>query len=172
MSGDNATKRWHAGTAGVFRGSKAMSYEGGLREPFIIYWKGHTAKGLTLTNPISCLDILPTFTAWAGATLPQGRTLDGQDIGPLLTGKADRKTYQHRPIYIVNHGEVEAVRFGNWKYRETRSSQSNPGDHGVVKELFNLGYDPGERTNVIDDFPGQAREGKTLFDAFDGKKPN
>lgn len=172
MSGDNATKRWHAGAAGVFRGSKAMSYEGGLREPFIIYWKGHTPKNLTLTNPISCLDILPTFTAWAGASLPRDRTLDGQDIGPLLTGKADRKTWQHRPIYIVNHGEVEAVRFDNWKYRETRSSQSNPGAGGVVKELFNLGYDPGERTNVIDDFPDQAREGKTLFDAFDGKKPN
>lgn len=172
MSGDSATKRWHAGTAGVFRGSKAMSYEGGVREPFILYWKGHTPQNITLTNPISCLDILPTFTAWAGASLPMGRTLDGQNIAPLLTGQADRKTYQHRPIYIVNHGEVEAVRFGNWKYREIRSSQSNLGGGSVVKELFNLGYDPGERTNVIDEFPLQAREGKTLFDAFDGKKPN
>ncbi|HEY4335496.1 MAG TPA: sulfatase-like hydrolase/transferase, partial [Puia sp.] len=27
MSGDGATRRWHAGTAGVFRGSKGMSYE-------------------------------------------------------------------------------------------------------------------------------------------------
>lgn len=172
MSGDSATKRWHAGTAGVFRGSKAMSYEGGIREPFIIYWKGHTPNNLTLTNPISCLDILPTFTAWAQTSLPAGRTLDGQNIGPLLTGQADRKTYQHRPIYIVNHGEVEAVRFGNWKYREIRSSQSNLGGDSIVKELFNLGFDPGERTNVIDEFPGKAREGKALFDAFDGKKPN
>ncbi len=172
MSGDSATKRWHAGTAGVFRGSKAMSYEGGIREPFIIYWKGHTPNNLTLTNPISCLDILPTFTAWAQTSLPAGRTLDGQNIGPLLTGQADRKTYQHRPIYIVNHGEVEAVRFGNWKYREIRSSQSNLAGDSVVKELFNLGFDPGERTNVIDEFPGKAREGKALFDAFDGKKPN
>jgi arylsulfatase A-like enzyme len=172
MSGDSATKRWHAGTAGVFRGSKAMSYEGGIREPFILYWKGHTVKGLTLTNPISCLDILPTFAAWAHTPLPPGRTLDGQNIASLLTGHADRKTYQHRPIYIVNHGEVEAVRFGNWKYRETRSSQSNFFGAGVVKELFNLGYDPGERTNVIDEFPEQAKEGKALFDAFDGKKTN
>jgi len=172
MSGDSATQRWHAGTAGVFRGSKAMSYEGGIREPFIIYWKGHTAKGLALTNPISCLDILPTFATWAQTPLPSGRTLDGQDIAPLLTGRADRKTYQHRPIYVVNHGEVEAVRFGNWKYREIRSSQSNLAGAGTVKELFNLGYDPGERTNVIDKFPQQAKEGKTLFDAFDGKKTN
>lgn len=170
MEGDGATKHWHAGTAGVFKGYKFTSYEGGIREPFIIYWKGHTQAGLTLTNPISCLDMLPTFAAWAGAT-PPNRTLDGQDIAPLLTGKADRKSYQHRPIYIVNHGNCEAVRFGSWKYREVLSSQKADGKDSVIKELFNLGYDPSERTNVIGEFPDQAKEGKALFDAFDGKRP-
>ncbi|MBN8855233.1 MAG: sulfatase [Sphingobacteriales bacterium 50-39] len=168
MSGDSATKHWHAGTAGVFRGSKAMSYEGGIREPFIIYWKGHVLKGVSLTNPISNVDILPTFASWAHASLPAGRTLDGQNIADLLTGRADRRHYTHRPIYIVNHGNVEAVRFGNWKYREALI----PGKDSVTRELFNLGYDPSERTNVIDEFPEQAKEGKALFDAFDGKKTN
>lgn len=175
MMGDSATKRWHAGTAGVFRGSKFTSYEGGVREPFIIYWKGHTAADLPLTNPISNLDILPTFAAWANAPLPAGRTLDGQDISGLLTGAADRKTFRHRPIYIVNHGEAEAVRYENWKYREVHAPSAHPvsGNQGsVLKELFNLGYDPSERTNVIDEFPEKAREMKTLFDAFDGKKVN
>jgi arylsulfatase A len=175
MYGDGATKRWHAGTAGVFRGSKGESYEGGVREPFIIYWKGHTAAGLSLTNPISNLDVLPTFAQWAGAALPAGRTLDGQNIADLLTGKADRKTYPHRPIYIVNHGEVEAVRFGNWKYREAAAPSTDPvsGNTGpILRELFNLGYDPSERTNVIGEFPEKAKEGKALFDAFDGKKTN
>ncbi len=156
MTGDSTTKRWHAGTAGVFRGSKGMSYEGGVREPFIIYWKGHTAAGLSLTNPISNLDILPTFARWAHAPLPAGRTLDGQDISGLLTGAADRKTFQHRPIYIVNHGEAEAVRYENWKYREAPAPSADPvsGNQGpVLKELFNLSYDPSERTNVIDEFP-------------------
>jgi arylsulfatase A len=175
MSGDGATKRWHAGTAGVFRGSKGMSYEGGVREPFIIYWKGHTAAGLSLTNPISNLDILPTFSEWAHAALPAGRTLDGQNIAGLLTGKADRKTFHHRPIYIVNHGVAEAVRYENWKYREASAPSQDPvsGNQGpVTKELFNLSYDPSERTNVIDEFPEKAKELKALFDAFDGKKVN
>lgn len=78
----------------------------------------------------------------------------------------------HLSLIVLQRFAYDPVRFDNWKYRETRSSQSNPGAGGVIKELFNLGYDPGERTNVIDDFPDQAREGKTLFDAFDGKKPN
>lgn len=174
-SGDGATKRWHAGTAGMFRGSKGESYEGGVREPFIIYWKGHTTAGLALTNPISNLDILPTFAQWSGAALPKGRTLDGQTIADLLTGNADRKNYPHRPIYIVNHGEVEAVRFGNWKYREAAAPSADPvsGNTGpIVRELFNLGYDPSERTNVINEFPEKAKEGKALFDAFDAKKTN
>jgi arylsulfatase A len=174
-SGDSVTKRWHAGTAGMFRGSKGESYEGGVREPFIIYWKGHTAAGLSLTNPISNLDVLPTFAQWAGAALPAGRTLDGQNIADLLTGKTDRKNYPHRPIYIVNHGEVEAVRFGNWKYREAAAPSADPvsGNMGpILRELFNLGYDPSERTNVISEFPEKAKEGKALFDAFDGKKTN
>jgi arylsulfatase A-like enzyme len=174
-SGDGATKRWHAGTAGMFRGSKGESYEGGVREPFIIYWKGHTAAGLALTNPISNLDILPTLAQWTGAALPAGRTLDGQNIADLLTGDADRKNYPHRPIYIVNHGEVEAVRFGNWKYREAAAPSADPvsGNTGpILRELFNLGYDPSERTNVINEFPEKAKEGKALFDAFDGKKTN
>jgi len=176
MSGDGATKRWHAGTAGVFRGSKGMSYEGGVREPFIIYWKGHTAAGLSLTNPISNLDILPTFSEWAHAALPAGRTLDGQNIAALLTGKANRKTFRHRPIYIVNHGVAEAVRYENWKYREAAAPSSQDpvtGNQGpILKELFNLSYDPSERTNVIKEFPEKAKELKALFDAFDGKKVN
>lgn len=174
MTGDGATKRWHAGTAGVFRGSKGESYEGGVREPFIIYWKGHTAAGLSLTNPVSNLDILPTFAKWAHAPLPK-RTLDGQDIATLLEGRADRKTYRHRPIYIVNHGVAEAVRYENWKYREAPAPSADPvfGNQGpVLKELYNLSYDPSERTNVIDEFPEKAKEMKALFDKFDGGKEN
>lgn len=174
MSGDSATKPWHAGTAGIFRGSKGQSYEGGIRVPFIFYWKNHVPAGLTLTNPISNLDILPALAGFARAPLPVGRTLDGQDIGPLLTGKADRKNYQHRPIYIMNSGRAEAVRDGNWKYREVPaginaiSAKPEP----ATRELFNLGYDPSERTNVINEFPEKARELKLLLDAWTGLKEN
>jgi arylsulfatase A-like enzyme len=174
MSGDSVTKRWHAGTAGVFRGSKGQSYEGGIREPFIVYWKNHTPSGLVLTNPVSNVDILPTLARWANAPLPEGRTLDGQDISDLLTGKANRKNYVHRPIYIVNNGKPEAVRAGDWKYREVpagiNSSSGKPQEG--VKELFNLSYDPGERTNVIDEFPEKAKELRSLFDAFTGYREN
>lgn len=174
MSQDGVTKRWHAGTAGIFRGSKGQSYEGGIREPFLFYWKGHVPAGLTLTNPISNLDILPTLAKWVNAPLPQGRTLDGQDIGDLLTGKASSKNYLHRPIYIVNNGKLEAVRDGSWKYREVPEGVNSisTNQQAAARELFNLSYDPGERTNVIEDYPEKAKALKALFDAFTGYKEN
>jgi arylsulfatase A len=168
MEGDSATKRWHAGTAGVFRGSKAMSYEGGVREPFIIYWKNHIPASI-LTNPISNVDILPTLAKWTDAPLPKGKILDGQDISSLLTGKTNAKSFEHRPIFIVNHGKPEAVRVGNWKYR--RVPAINDGGTGAnlpaAEELFNLGYDPSERTNVLKEFPEKAKELKKIFESFD-----
>jgi arylsulfatase A-like enzyme len=174
MSQDSVTKRWHAGTAGVFKGSKGQSYEGGIREPFIFYWKDHIPAGLILTNPVSNLDILPTLARWANASLPQGRTLDGQDISDLLTGKANRKNYNHRPIYIVNDGKLEAVRQDGWKYREVSAGVNGISNksYDAAKELFNLNVDPGERTNVINDYPGKAKELKALFDAFTGYNEN
>ncbi|MFT3933590.1 MAG: sulfatase-like hydrolase/transferase [Chitinophagaceae bacterium] len=174
MSGDGVTKRWHAGTAGVFRGSKGMSYEGGIREPFIFYWKNHIPANLTLTNAISNLDVLPTLAKFTGAPLPAGRTLDGQDISGLLTGKDNRKNYVHRPIYVVNNGKPEAVRDGNWKYREVPGGVNGitGKQEGAIKELFNLGYDPSERTNVIDAYPEKAKELKALLDAYGGATEN
>jgi arylsulfatase A-like enzyme len=161
MSGDGITQRWHVGAAGVFRGSKGQTYEGGVREPFIVYWKGHLQSGI-LFNPVSNLDVLPTLAEWARAPLPENRTLDGQSIATLLTGETDRQNYAHRPIYLVNNGQVEAVRDGEWKYRQIN----------VTQELFNLNKDPGERVNVIDRYPEKANALKAQFDAFPGNKEN
>ncbi|MDR1723095.1 MAG: sulfatase-like hydrolase/transferase [Tannerella sp.] len=156
MSGDGHTERYHVGAAGIFRGSKGQTYEGGVRVPFIVYWKGRLQNGI-LFNPISNLDVLPTLAEWAGAAVPQNLALDGQSITTLLTGAADRKTYVHRPFYLMNNGKVEAVRDGQWKYREVATAKP---------ELFNVSHDPSERVNLIERFPDKAAEMKTLFDSY------
>lgn len=175
MSGDGATKHWDAGTAGVFRGSKGESYVGGVREPFIVYWKNHTPVGAIVTDMMSNLDVLPTLAKWANAPLPEGRTLDGQVISDVLLAKGAKHPV-HKEIYIVNSGTCEAVRRGNWKYRQVKSSGGN---HGISEkateakmELFNLAYDPSERTNVINDYPQIAKELKILFDKYPGLTEN
>jgi len=175
MSGDGATKPWDAGTAGVFRGSKGQSYEGGVREPFIVYWKGHTPVGASITSMVSNLDVLPTLAQWTNAPLPKGRVLDGQSISDVVLGKGGRHP-KHREIYYVNNGICEAVRQGDWKYREVKSANTNAGISSQAQEskieLFNLSYDPSERTNVIQEYPEKAKELKALFDKFPGKTEN
>ena len=175
MLGDNATKHWDAGTAGVFRGSKGLSYEGGVREPFIVYWKNHTQVGASITSMMSNLDVLPTLAKWTSAPLPKGRTLDGQSIADVLTGKAPKHPW-HRPIYYYNNSVCEAVRQGDWKYREVKANNNVGGVAGsplpAQTELFNLAYDPSERTNVIKEYPEIAQKLKVLFDQYPGMKEN
>lgn len=159
MEGDSVTKRAHAGSAGVFRGSKATTYEGGVREPFIVYWKNHT-KPSTLYAPVSSLDIMPTLAQWTGTSLPD-KEMDGESIADLLTGKTTAAT--HRPIYYVHNNIAQAVRNGSWKFREVTDNNN------TTTELFNLDWDPSERSNLIREYPDKAKELKTLLNAYPAK---
>ncbi|HTG55118.1 MAG TPA: sulfatase-like hydrolase/transferase, partial [Niabella sp.] len=86
MYDDGYTQPYHVGAAGIFRGWKALSYEGGHRVPFIVYWKGHTLNNEVLLKPVSNLDVLPTLAEWTKSKLP-ANTLDGQSISGFLTTK-------------------------------------------------------------------------------------
>jgi arylsulfatase A len=153
---DSVSTKYHTGSTGVFRGAKFETYEGGDRMPFIVYWKGHTLKGETLTSPFSVLDILPTLAEWTNTKLPD-RQLDGESVAKLLTQKDYQQ--QHKPIYYVN-GTPEVVKAGEWKLRRTKTGT----------ELFNLTQDPGERVNLAQKYPERTAELILLLDKYpDGK---
>ncbi len=51
-------------------------YEGGVRVPFIVQWKGgDLPEGTTYDRPVSSLDVLPTSLAVAGANPPAGNAV-------------------------------------------------------------------------------------------------
>ena len=135
---DGVSKRSDIGTTGIFRGSKATSYEGGHRVPFIIYWKGHTLANTVITNPISNIDILPTLAEWTNTPLP-ANVLDGQSIVSQLSIAGYNQP--HRPIYYYNK-VLEGVKEGNWKIRVSKSGNKK------LYELFNLQTDPSESVNL------------------------
>ena len=162
MLGDGRTKPWHVGSTGIFRGYKFLTYEGGHRVPFIYYWKGHVAKGQTITSPFSSLDILPSLATWLSIPLPTGRTLDGQEVTALLSGRG--KPAQHQPIYYV-HNTAQAVRDGDWKLRVTVEKDS------TLTELYNMIDDPGEHYNQAPAHPDIVERLNKLLAAFPGMKP-
>ncbi|GAB3421763.1 sulfatase [Niabella aquatica] len=158
MYEDGNTRPYHVGAAGIFRGWKALSYEGGHRVPFIVYWKGHTLSNEVLRKPLSNLDILPTIAEWSGSKLPKNE-LDGQSVSGFLTIKNYDKP--HRPIYYHNTS-LEGVRDGDWKLRVTKDSA------GTLNELYNLSWDPSERVNLFNnpDYSAQKKSLLELFAAF------
>jgi arylsulfatase A-like enzyme len=161
MLGDGYTKPWHVGTTGIFSGMKGNTYEGGHRVPFIFYWKGHSATGKTITDAFTSLDILPSIATWLKVPLP-ARTLDGQEVTALLTGKATH--INHQPIYYV-HNTAQAVREGNWKLRVTGTGETKK------TELFDMEADPGEHYNQAAAHPDLVEKLQKLLEAFPGMKP-
>lgn len=100
MFDNGFTKPYHIEAAGVLKGAKATSYEGGHRVPFIIYWKGHTLANEVLTIPFSNIDILPTLAEWTKTKLPD-RTMDGESVVELLSSKKTRSTINRFIIIIT-----------------------------------------------------------------------
>jgi arylsulfatase A-like enzyme len=153
----------HAGSAGPLREGKGGEWEGGVREPCIMRWPGRIKAGWVCREMAATMDILPTFAAAAGAALP-AKKIDGLDLGPLLTGKANLSPRRELLYY---YGTVfQAVRQGKWKLHVPHTYTSYEGlesgrdgfpgptvQRRTGYELYDLENDIGERDNVIERFP-------------------
>src|SRR5262249_44942739 len=123
--------------------------EGGMRVPGIARWPRHIPAGHVCSELATTLDLLPTFSKFAGAALPADRKLDGHDIGPLLCGEANAKS-PWEVFYYYFGDELHAVRRGPWKlvfphrYPSTTVSPAIVGRAGVTEKretplaLYNL----------------------------------
>jgi len=142
------------------RGSKRQTWEGGIRVPFIIQWKGRLAAGTTDARPIIQLDVLPTALAAAGVEVKPQWQLDGVNLLPFLTGKAAGQP--HAALYW-RLGETMAIRKGAWKLVKTSEGQLHVVDSAAVfdlsaAELYNLADDIGETRNLAAAHPEKVKE--------------
>lgn len=136
---DNGGARGTTAQNGPLRDYKHSVYEGGIRVPFLMRWRGRILPGQVSREPVISLDVLPTALAAAGVE-PPGRPLDGRDILPALEGKLDGPL--HDALYwnwMDRDSDVGwAVRQGRWKLLADKN--------GV--ELYDLETDVGERNNL------------------------
>ncbi|MFM8494737.1 MAG: sulfatase-like hydrolase/transferase [Planctomycetia bacterium] len=104
------------GSPGPLRGMKLWTTEAGSRVAGILRWPGHVPAGVVSDQPVSSLDLLPTFCALAGVMPPAGRQFDGCDIRPLFTSQPIARTTPLMWIYFnaLNDQRV-ALRWGDWK---------------------------------------------------------
>jgi arylsulfatase A len=151
------------GSAGLLRGAKGGTFEGGMREP-TIFWQPGAIKPAVVTDIGSTLDLLPTFCALAGAQAPADRVLDGYDLSAALFGKgrSPRQT-----MFYWRGSKLYAARSGAFKAHFI--TQSEYGGEPAVKHdpplLYNLDHDPSEKYNVAATHPEVVAEIRRLAEA-------
>lgn len=146
------------------RAGKGSYFEGGIRVPMIAVWPGVVEAGSFSDEPVSQIDLYPTFLEAAGIKRPEHKVLDGQSLMPLFLGEdlSGRALFWHFPIYLQaysdnnpdTHDRYFRTRPGSvilqypWKLHEYF-------EDGRL-ELYNLELDIREETNLIEHFPGKA----------------
>lgn len=143
---DNGGPTGNGSQNGPLNATKGTVYEGGVRVPFFLQWKGHVPEGVTYDKPVISLDILPTAAAAAAATLPGDRPIDGVNLLPFITGR--NAAHPHEYLYW-RFGEQSAVRSNDWKRVRPKTGQ---------EQLFKLSNDLSEKNDVLAEHPEVADE--------------
>jgi arylsulfatase A len=144
------TRKTHVTKNAPLRAGKGHLYEGGIRIPYMLRWKGRVKPGISNT-PVCSIDVFATALAAAG--VKAASDIDGVSLLPHVTagrGLQRDELYWHYPHYS-NQGGVPAgaIREGDWKLIEFY-------EDGRL-ELYNLRHDLSERTNLVRREPARAR---------------
>lgn len=148
------------GRTGPLRGAKGTTWEGGMRVPGIVRWPGHVPEGSNTEGIVSIMDVMPTFTAIAGASdkVPTDKIIDGVNQMPLWLGKEAPR----EELHYYHNGELQAIRKGGWKLRlpalKERIKWANADRGSEEIELYNLAEDIGESKNLAKEMPEKVEE--------------
>lgn len=129
------------------RGGKGRQWEGGIRQPYYIYWPGVTSGGVTDVRATG-MDFYPTLLEIAGLPLRPDQHVDGVSLVPVLKGGTlpERPLFWHYPHYGNQGGEPSAILLdGEWKLIHYFEDDRN--------ELYNILEDVGEINDVAKDHP-------------------
>jgi arylsulfatase A len=136
----------NGGSAGLLRGGKGSTWEGGMREPCLAWWPGKIAAGSVTYGLSSTLDLFPTCLGLAGLKLPEDRIIDGVNMLPMLlgTGESERKV-----MFFYRGTRLMAVRKGPWKaHFITQAGYGEAAKKHDPPLLFHLEHDPSEKYDV------------------------
>jgi arylsulfatase len=161
VSSDNGPhmETWPDSAFTPFRCAKGSTWEGGVRVPGLLSWKGmiepRVSDGIFDFN-----DVMPTFLGLAGegARLPEDRYIDGIDQSSFLlspNGHSNRKFH-----YYWLTQTFTALRCGEYKMVLGGTSDDDAGNAGsggftgvleryAYAKLYNLYLDPKEQHNYM-----------------------
>jgi arylsulfatase A-like enzyme len=123
------------------RGRKSDLFEGGIRVPFAMQWKGTIPAGMTYEKNVSSLDIMATIVAQNKISIDKKRTLDGVNLIPFLNGENDSEPHDYLFWRKIKYNAM-AVMTGDQKLVKNKRND--------FKEMFNLSSDLSETYNLIE----------------------
>jgi len=154
---DNGGAHNNASDNGVLNKGKGSLFEGGVRVPFAMQWKGTIPAGQVYSHPVISLDIMGTITALADVEISKERPLDGVNLIPHLTGKNDAPPHDQL-FWRKFDQDAISIRKGNLKL-VSDSQRSKKG-----YKLFDLSNDIGEKKDRFSTNPETAEQ---LIEACD-----
>ncbi len=172
FSSDNGVEKFSFPDGGVapFKGEKGQTWEGGFRVPHVLRWPGVIEPGSVHNGIMHHMDWAPTLLAAAGdpdikeklkkGHKADGKTfkvhLDGYNMLPFFMGEAEVNP-RHEILYFTDNGNLNAVRYDDWKLHFAISDRWVGGGQPKVltfPQVCNLRIDPFERHIDSDDSPG------------------
>ncbi|WP_167605744.1 sulfatase-like hydrolase/transferase [Maribellus sediminis] len=143
LSDNGGPENHNASDNGILRGQKGDLFEGGIRVPFAMKWRGTIPAGEVYENPIISLDIFATIIAQSGKKIPLKNEIDGVDLIPYLKG--ENNSQPHDQLFWRKFDAQDyAVRQGDDKLLIKADSKNM---------LFNLTDDISEENNLEEQRP-------------------
>lgn len=138
---------------GGLRDGKGALYEGGIRVPCIVRWKGKIKPGTSSDRITGFEDWMPTLIELAGDGAPISQKSDGISFADTLFGKEQPERpflYREFPAY----GGQQSVRVGEWKAIRRDMLPEKKKITPVLKtQLYNLKKDLAETSDVAAEHP-------------------
>lgn len=153
-------------SAAPLRGLKRDIYEGGHHVPFLVCWPGVTKPGSVSDALVSQVDLMATFAALLGITIPDGQAIDSVNFLEYLEGQG--KPPRTHMVHNTSEGRY-AFRDGEWLLVDAKSGYARPApkswdakhgyppDDGEPVELYNLKDDIGQRNNLASEHPDRVQ---------------
>jgi len=137
----------HGGSAGPLREGKGSTWEGGMREPTIMWWPGTIPAGTTQIGMGSTLDLMATVASITGTKMPADRKMDSYDLSKAMKLEAESPRNE---MFYWRGTQLFAARVGD--YKAHFFTQSGYRDRGETRQgtplLYHLGHDPGEKFDI------------------------
>lgn len=155
---DNGGNESKGSSNGKLKKGKGTLYEGGIRVPFAVQWKGTIPEGKIYKNPIISLDIFATAIAQAKVT--SKNKINGENLIPYLIGEKK----------VVPHTELYWRMFDKKTFAIIQNKRKLIQDVSGKIALYNLDEDISEM-NKIDDLI-TSKKLQLLFNSWNSKNMN